>query len=195
MARGCVIRRCSRSPTKRTASVVPQVRLSLLSVYPAPTWNPMTTTVEVVEKAPVVKTELDVSALDPDADGDGKVSPLEKEIFHALKAADLDGSGTIGVGELYAVIGNLVGEKRKVKNLGRMVVALLLALMLALTSIFVVSMLAGEAIKESKVKGGAMTTPDGTSAVAVDMVESTTTLWDLPSVNTATLAKMKVIPL
>lgn len=178
-----------------TASVVPQVRLSLLSVYPAPTWNPMSTTVEVVEKAPVVKTELDVSALDPDADGDGKVSPLEKEIFHALKAADLDGSGTIGVGELYAVIGNLVGEKRKVKNLGRMVVALLLALMLALTSIFVVSMLAGEAIKESKVKGGAMTTPDGTSAVAVDMVESTTTLWDLPSVNTATLAKMKVIPL
>jgi hypothetical protein len=155
----------------------------------------MSTTVEVVEKAPVVKTELDVSALDPDADGDGKVSPLEKEIFHALKAADLDGSGTIGVGELYAVIGNLVGEKRKVKNLGRMVVALLLALMLALTSIFVVSMLAGEAIKESKVKGGAMTTPDGTSAVAVDMVESTTTLWDLPSVNTATLAKMKVIPL
>ena len=187
---------CQTPFLQDTASVVARrSRLSLLSVYPAPTWNPMTTTVEVVEKAAVVKTELDVSALDPDADGDGKVSPLEKEIFHALKAADLDGSGTIGVGELYAVIGNLVGEKRKVKNLGRMVVALLLALMLALASIFVVSMLAGEAIKESKVKGGAMTTPDGTSAVAVDMIESTTTLWDLPSVNTATLAKMKVIPL
>ena len=175
---------------------VPQVpALSALCLSRPHVESNMTTTVEVVEKAPVVKTELDVSALDPDADGDGKVSPLEKEIFHALKAADLDGSGTIGVGELYAVIGNLVGEKRKVKNLGRMVVALLLALMLALTSIFVVSMLAGEAIKESKVKGGAMTTPDGTSAVAVDMIESTTTLWDLPSVNTATLAKMKVIPL
>lgn len=135
--------------------------------------------------------ELDVSALDPDADGDGKVSELEKEIYQALKAADIDGSGTIGVGELYAVIGNLVGEKRKVKNLSKLVIALVVALVLALASIFVVSMLAGEAIKESKVNGGAMTTPDGKTAVAVDMVESTTKLWDLPAVDTVSLAKMK----
>ena len=40
--------------------------------------------------------------------------------------------------------------------------------------------------------GAAMTTPDGSSAVAVDIVESTTTLWDLPGVDTATLAKMCV---
>ena len=136
--------------------------------------------------------ELDVSALNPDADGDGNVSPLEREIYQALKAADIDGSGSIGVGELYAVIGNLVSEKRKVRSLSKLVAALVLVLVLALASIFVVSMLAGEAIKESKVKGGAMTTPDGNSVVAVDMIESTAKIWDLPSVDTATLAKMKV---
>ena len=90
------------------------------------------------------------------------------------------------------MIGNLVGEKRKVKNLSKLVIALVVALVLALASIFVVSMLAGEAIKESKVNGGAMTTPDGKTAVAVDMVESTTKLWDLPAVDTVSLAKMKV---
>ena len=67
--------------------------------------------------------ELDVSALNPDADGDGNVSPLEREIYQALKAADIDGSGSIGVGELYAVIGNLVSEKRKVRSLSKLVAA------------------------------------------------------------------------
>ena len=139
----------------------------------------------------IAGSELDVSSLDPDADGDGNVSRLEQEIYQALKAADIDGSGSIGVGELYKVIGDLVGEKRKVKSLSRLVIALVLLVVLALASIFVVSLLAGEAIKESKVNGVAMTTPDGLSAVAVDTVESTTTLWDLPAVDTASLAKMK----
>ena len=136
--------------------------------------------------------ELQLSDLDPDADGDGKVSSLEKEIYAALKAADIDGTGSIGMGELYSVIGNLVTAKRQVKNLGKVVVALLFIILLALGSIFAVSILAGEAIKESRVNGAAMTTPDGSSAVAVDIVESTTTLWDLPGVDTATLAKMCV---
>ena len=139
-------------------------------------------------------SELEISALDPDADGDGNVSPLEMEIYKALKAADIDGSGSIGVGELYKVIGDLVGEKRKVKNLSKLVFALLVIVVLALASIFVVSMLAGNAIKESKVDGslgGEMTTPDGLSAVRVDGVESTTSLWDLPKVDTNDLAKMK----
>ena len=114
------------------------------------------------------------------------------KIYAALKAADIDGSGSIGVGELYAVIGNLVSAKRTARNLTKLVAALMVALVLALASIFIVSMLAGEAIKESKVNGGAMTTPDGKTAVAVDTVESTTKLWDLPAVDTVTLAKMKV---
>ena len=35
-------------------------------------------------------SEIDVNALDPDADGDGNISLLEREIYNALKAADID---------------------------------------------------------------------------------------------------------
>lgn len=153
------------------------------------------TEVAVKDTAPAkAGCELEISALDPDADGDGNVSPLEMEIYKALKAADIDGSGSIGVGELYKVIGDLVGEKRKVKNLSKLVFVLLVIVVLALASIFVVSMLAGNAIKESKVDpslDGEMTTPDGMGAVRVDGVEMTTSLWDLPAVDMNSLAKMK----
>ena len=117
--------------------------------------------------------ELNISALNPDADGDGNVSPLEMEIYKALKAADIDGSGSIGTGELYSVIGNLVEEKRKVKSLSKLVAALILVIILALASIFVVSMVAGETIKESKVAGATaeMTAPDG-SVVNVGQVRT-----------------------
>ena len=143
------------------------------------------------KKRPSNGAELDLKALNPDADGDGHVTEQEKEIYAALKAADIDGTGSIGLVELYAVIGNLVGEKKKVKGLTKLVVGLILLLGLALAGIFAVSIMAGELIKESKVNGGAMTTPDGTSAVQVDTVESTTTIWDIPAVETASLARMK----
>ena len=42
------------------------------------------------------------------------------------------------MGELYSVIGNLVTAKRQVKNLGKVVVALLFIILLALGSIFAV---------------------------------------------------------
>ena len=96
-------------------------------------------------------SELNISALNPDADGDGNVSALEMEIYKALKAADIDGSGSIGTGELYSVIGSLVEEKRKVKSLSKLVAGLIVVIILALASIFGVSMIAGETIKESKV--------------------------------------------
>jgi hypothetical protein len=130
--------------------------------------------------------------MNPDADGDGQVSPLEMEIYRAIKAADVDGSGTIGVGELYTVITNLVNTKRAVKSLGKLVVALLVVLVLALASIFVVSMLAGEAIKESHVKGSLMTAKDG-SALQVDGATSGTTLFELPLDDAAGLAKINYV--
>ena len=143
------------------------------------------------EWEPHATVEIDLKSLNPDADGDGKITQQERDIYNALKAADIDGSGSIGLVELYAVIGNLVGEKKKVKGLSKLVVGLILLLALALAGIFGVSLMAGEMIKESKVNGGAMTPPDGMQAVQVDTVESTTTLWDIPAVSTASLAKMK----
>ena len=44
--------------------------------------------------------ELDISQMNPDADGDGKISKMEREIYNALKKADVDGSGSIGVKEV-----------------------------------------------------------------------------------------------
>ena len=46
--------------------------------------------------------ELDISTMNPDADGDGHISKMEREIFNALKAADVDDSGSIGVKEVRA---------------------------------------------------------------------------------------------
>ena len=134
---------------------------------------------------------LDISKLDPDADGDGKVSPVEKEIYAALKAADVDGSGSISIGELYASITTLVIAKRANKTLGRLAFGLVGALVLCLGAIFLVSLLAGEALKESHVKGSLMTDTSG-GLVAVATAQTTTTLWDLPAVETAVLAEMKV---
>jgi hypothetical protein len=145
----------------------------------------------MAEIVKVVPPEIDLKSLNPDADGDGKVSQQEKEIYAALKAADIDGSGSIGQAELYAVIGKLVGEQKKVKGLSKLVICLILLVALALGSIFVVSIMAGEMIKESKVNGGAMTTPDGKQVVQVDIIESTTKFWDIPAVETDELAKMK----
>ena len=141
--------------------------------------------------------ELNISALNPDADGDGNVSPLEMEIYKSLKAADIDGSGSIGTGELYKVISDLVGEKRKVKNLSKLVVGLLLIIVLALASIFVVSLLAGETIKESKIPdcsdpavNDARCEPQGLTHVG--SVESySPTLWGLAAAPTNQLASLK----
>ena len=146
-------------------------------------------------KAGTVSTEISISALDPDADGDGNVSPLEMEIYKALKASDIDGSGSIGVGELYKVIGDLVGEKAKVKRLSKLVGALIALVVLALGSIFVVSLLAGEAIKESHVnKGGLMTSTNG-AAVKVTEAENTYSLFSLPKLPIEGVATIKRINL
>ena len=115
-----------------------------------------------------------------------------QQIYRAIKAADVDGSGSIGVGELYSVITNLVNTKRAVKNLGKLVVALLLVIVIALASIFIVSMLAGEAIKESHVKGSLMTSKDG-SAIQTDAASSSTTIFELPLEDTAGLGKINFL--
>ena len=119
------------------------------------------------------------------------------QIYAALKAADIDGSGSIGVGELYAVIGSLVSAKRTARNLTKLVVALLVALVLALASIFVVSMLAGESIKESKIPDCSNPTSDDprcqpTGLTHVGSVESySPNIWVLAAAPTNQLSSIK----
>ena len=52
------------------------------------------------EWEPHATVEIDLKSLNPDADGDGKITQQERDIYNALKAADIDGSGSIGLVEL-----------------------------------------------------------------------------------------------
>jgi hypothetical protein len=67
----------------------------------------------------------------------------------------------------------------------------LLIIVLALASIFVVSLLAGQAIKENHTTGETPNQPWG--PVATAQVESFATIWDLPATDTNVLAYMKDI--
>ena len=50
---------------------------------------------------------LDLRKLDPDVNGDGKISASEKLIYGLLKAADVDGDGKLSVSEVYGALGKL----------------------------------------------------------------------------------------
>ena len=50
---------------------------------------------------------LDLRKLDPDVNGDGKISASEKLIYGLLKAADVDGDGKLSVSEGYGALGKL----------------------------------------------------------------------------------------
>ena len=50
---------------------------------------------------------LDLRKLDPDVNGDGKISASEKRIYGLLKAADVDGDGKLSVSEMYGALGKL----------------------------------------------------------------------------------------
>ena len=108
---------------------------------------------------------IPIGEINPDFDGDGKISTLEREIFSKLVAADVDKSGYISSNELYGAITELVESKKRTKALGRLVFGLVVALILSMGCIFVTSIVAGETIKESHVgangAGTAMTSKNG----------------------------------
>lgn len=116
-------------------------------------------------ETPLKTKGIPIKEIDPDFDGDGKISTLEREIFSKLVAADVDKSGYISSNELYGAITELVESKKRTKALGRLVFGLVVALILSMGCIFVTSIVAGETIKESHVGangvGTAMTSKNG----------------------------------
>ena len=90
------------------------------------------------------------------------------------------------------VVNDVMGAKESNKMLKKFSGALFFIVLLLTGALFGVSIAAGEAIKESHVKGGTMTDTNGL-AVKVDTVESTTGLWNTPAMSTVNLAKMKDI--
>lgn len=99
--------------------------------------------------------------------------------------------------QLYGVIESLVATKRANKNMGRVIAALLVAIMLALASIFATNIIAGEAIKESKIPDCSDPSTDDarcnpTGLTHVGTVESyAPSIFDLPAAPTNQLSKIE----
>jgi len=55
-------------------------------------------------KTPGTSNGIPIMDLNPDTDGDGHVEPWETECYQQIKAADMDGSGSISVKELFGVM-------------------------------------------------------------------------------------------
>lgn len=92
--------------------------------------------------------------------------------------------------EVYNIIDDLLEGQERQSMLKKFIGLLFIIILALLGALLGISILANETTKESHVKGTAMTSRLG-EAVRVDSVESNTGLFDLPAVETATLAKMK----
>lgn len=57
-----------------------------------------------------------ISSLDPDLNKDGRVEPWEKEVYQRLLDADMDGSGTVSVKELFGVMRQTGEELREARK-------------------------------------------------------------------------------
>ena len=104
---------------------------------------------------------IPIKSLNPDSDGDGKVEKWELEVFNRIQAADADQSGSISQKELFSVIKG-AAESDKAKRLFRRLFGIAnVVIVLLIGAMFAVSMVAGELVKESHVKGSALTNLDG----------------------------------
>ena len=64
--------------------------------------------------------EILISDLDPDLDGDGRLTRFEKEVFELFKGADVDGSGSINLKEVYGVVRKAAQMKRTTSMLKKL---------------------------------------------------------------------------
>jgi len=125
------------------------------------------------------KGGIPITSLNPDTDGDGKVEPWEMDVFKRIQGADADKSGSISVKELFGVIKGAAESDKQKKLFQRLFFVALAIIVLLVAAMFVVSVAAGEAIKESKVSSDSaeMLALDG-SVVNTGLAEAESTIWD-----------------
>jgi len=149
----------------------------------------------IMELREAQKGGIQIAALNPDSDGDGKVEAWEKEVFERIKEADADQSGAISVKELFGVIKGAAASDRAKRLFRRLFIAAVLVIFILIGAMLGTGIVAGEAVKESKVPScsdpdSASCNPDG--LVRVGTVESfVASIFDLPSAPTESLAYMK----
>jgi len=143
------------------------------------------------------KGGISIATLNPDSDGDGKVEAWEKEVFERIKQADADRSGAISVRELFGVIKGAAASDRAKRLFRRLFIAAVLVIFFLIGAMLGMSIVAGEAVKESKVPS--CSDPDSASCnpnglVRVGTVESfVASVFDLPRAPTESLAYMKAL--
>ena len=107
------------------------------------------------------KAIIDLDKLNPDTDGDGKLSDAEVKIYNLLRAQDTDGDGKLNLGELYNGLAALtkVEKKRSVYTKGFFV---LLAVSL-IQVLLIVGLVAGifVAMKDQHVANNTLTGSSG----------------------------------
>ena len=120
------------------------------------------------------KEVIDLDRLNPDVNGDGKVSASEARIYSLLRKQDVSGDGKLTIGELYKGLEALtkVDKKRSLftKGFGIMSLVSVLQVLLIVGLVAVVLV----ATKDSFVSGGALTASSG------DILKVSEATQDLP---------------
>ena len=122
---------------------------------------------------------IPISSLNPDVDGDGKIEKWEQEVFERIKAADADQSGSIDVKELFSVIKGAVDADKAKRLFQKLLAVAVLVIITLIGSMLAVSIVAGEMVKESHVKGDGLMIGKGGEAVKMDIAHSEYSLFSL----------------
>lgn len=129
------------------------------------------------------KGGIPITALNPDFQGDGKIENWEKDVYGRIQQADEDKSGVISVKELFGVIKKAAESDKQKLLFQRLLGVAMLVILVLVGAMFGMSIVAGEAIKESHVNGdGVMTTLSG-APLTVSQTVSTDSLYELPALN------------
>ena len=105
--------------------------------------------------------ELLLADLNPDFDGDGRVSAFEQEVFEMFKAADRDGSGALNMREVYAVVKNSAQLRRTAGLLKKLLAGAIAVIAVLIACIG--GMTAGllDAYKDTEASGAFLSSRDG----------------------------------
>ncbi|CAE8632781.1 unnamed protein product [Polarella glacialis] len=114
------------------------------------------------------------------------------EVEEIMMKYDADQSGCFSVAEVKAIIKDLENHRKQAKHIFRALLLTIVVALVVLGTLFVMMFLSNEAAKESHTSGGTMVDLEG-EAVKVDTVESMSVLFDLPLIDTNTLAYMSDI--
>ncbi|CAE8613749.1 unnamed protein product [Polarella glacialis] len=114
------------------------------------------------------------------------------EVEEIMMKYDADQSGCFSVAEVKAIIQDLENHRKQAKHMFRALLLTIVLALIVLGTLFVMMFLSNEAAKESHTSGGTMVDLEG-EAVKVATVESMSGLFDLPLIDTNTLAYMSAL--